>query len=428
MSTRRAHRAPFVIWYAAVALYLLDHPMLAPYVDRAFLPFILRVDAILVTGWLIIIGAALVLRRRRPGSPIFVHVTAQFLALQAAFASYAGGHHTSPLMASLLLTGASYGLLLLEKSQALAAIATFLLAVVGSTVAEQAGMIPYAPALATAPFTAGKLAGSWLIGAGAINFVGLLAAFLVVYFMIDRWQERELRLTQTGEQLARAMDLISRYVAAQVAEQIRLGNYGAVDRHERRRLTIFFSDIKDFSEVADRVEPEDLSRILNEYLSDMSEIAERHGGTIDKFVGDAIMILFGAPLATSDRDHALRAVRMAIEMQERALELRQRWSREGFEDTFHVRIGVNTGVASVGNFGSRGRMDYTAIGRQVNLAARLQARCEPDRILIGHSTWVLVRDAIPCSAKGELEVKGAHHPVKVYEVDANAAAALAHAL
>lgn len=148
----------------------------------------------------------------------------------------------------------------------------------------------------------------------------------------------------------------------------------------------------------------------------MTSVAERHGATIDKFVGDAIMIFFGAPDATTDQDHALRAVRMALEMQERMTELRRRWSAVGFDRPFAIRMGINTGMASVGNFGAKGRVDYTAIGRQVNLAARLQAACRPGRVLLSRPTWMLVRDQIPCVPKGEIELRGIHHPVQVYEV------------
>jgi len=246
----------------------------------------------------------------------------------------------------------------------------------------------------------------------AILFAGL---FLVDY-VVGRWRAREADLAKATDQLARANELISRYVAVQVAQQIRAGNYGAVDRHDRRKLTLFFSDIKGFTEIADTIEPEDLSRILNEYLSEMTGIAERYEATVDKFVGDAMMVFFGAPLATHDRDHALRAVRMAMEMQGRLDELRMKWVAEGIEEPFQIRIGINTGVASVGNFGSKGRVDYTAIGRQVNLAARLQVNCDPGKILISHSTWSLVHTEIECVAKGEIQVKGFHQPVKVYEV------------
>jgi len=244
----------------------------------------------------------------------------------------------------------------------------------------------------------------------------MLVMLALIYFIIDRWQDREEKLVATSEQLARANDLISRYVASQLAEQIRAGSYEAVEKHDRRRLTLFFSDIKDFAETADHVEPEDLSEVLNEYLSEMATVGERYGGTIDKFVGDAVMIFFGAPASTNDRDHALRAVQMAVEMQERMVTLRQKWRRDGFERPFEIRIGINTGQASIGNFGSKSRMDYTAIGRQVNLAARLQTHCEPGKILISHSTWVLVQEHVACVPQGELQVKGFQNPVKVYEV------------
>jgi class 3 adenylate cyclase len=108
---------------------------------------------------------------------------------------------------------------------------------------------------------------------------------------------------------------------------------------------------------------------------------------------------------------------MAQEMQSRVADLQTKWRRAGIERPFEVRIGVNTGVASVGTFGARQRMDYTAIGRQVNLASRLQVACAPGRILLSQPTWLLVQDVVHCVPKGEIEVKGIHHPVTVYEVD-----------
>jgi class 3 adenylate cyclase len=239
---------------------------------------------------------------------------------------------------------------------------------------------------------------------------------LIIYFVIDRWHDRERKLEVIGEQLGRANEVISRYVASQLAEQVRNGNYTMLERHERRRLTLFFSDIEDFATIADQMEPEDLSALLNDYLSEMTAIAERFGGTIDKFVGDAIMIFFGAPDATTDSDHALRAVRMAVEMQQRLAELRERWTRQGIARPFHVRMGINTGVVSIGAFGSHSRLEYTAIGRHVNLAARLQAQCERDCVLLSHSTWVHVQDTIGAVAKGEISLRGFQQPVVAYEV------------
>jgi class 3 adenylate cyclase len=109
---------------------------------------------------------------------------------------------------------------------------------------------------------------------------------------------------------------------------------------------------------------------------------------------------------------------MAMEMQHRMRQLYEHWRNRGVEQPFVIRIGINTGIANVGAFGARGRMDYTAIGRQVNLAARRQVKCEPGSILLSHATWTLVKDDIACVAKGEVQVKGFHHPIQVYQVEA----------
>lgn len=287
---------------------------------------------------------------------------------------------------------------------------------------ELYGKVPLAPVILQRTLEA-SLAPGWYIGSYIVVFSVLLYVFFLVQLAVwarDNQQKRleaaHQLLSQTSTELARANEMISRYVASQVAEKIRSGQYDEVSRHDRRKLTLFFSDIKDFTMLAERLEPEDLSARLNEYLSEMSTIANRHGGTIDKFVGDAIMILFGAPVPIAENEQALRAVHMGAEMQERLAALRDRWVRDGMEYEVAIRIGINTGQATVGNFGSPERMDYTAIGRQVNLAARLQAHCEPGRILVSHATYVLIRDVIPCAPKGEIQVKGFEHPVRVYEV------------
>jgi len=107
---------------------------------------------------------------------------------------------------------------------------------------------------------------------------------------------------------------------------------------------------------------------------------------------------------------------MALAMQRRVRELQARWFAAGIEEPFQIRIGINTGMASVGDFGSAGRIAYSAIGTQTNLASRIQAACTPGRILISHSTWALVHDVFPCVERGSIEVKGLHYPVRVYEV------------
>lgn len=409
---------PLATWYALAARFVLSHPEEFPWFDAAYIEFAAAVQLGFIGSWVAVIVLGVALRRRRPDTRWLVYVTLELYFVGTLLVSSFLGLHTNNLVPIILLAGAAVGSMLFDRRPVALGMASFVVVMVAMTVAEQAGYIRYAPALAAAPFRDGHLDKWWLASAGAIDFSTLLGLAALIYFIVGRWREREDQLAQASDQLSRANDLISRYVANQVAEQILSGNFGAVDRHARRKLTLFFSDIKGFSDVADTIEPEELSRVLNEYLSEMTEIAERYEATVDKFVGDAMMVFFGAPTATHDRDHALRAIRMAIEMQARLAELRIKWAREGIEEPFHVRIGINTGVASVGNFGSKGRVDYTAIGRQVNLAARLQVNCDPDKILLSHTTWAMVQDDIPCIPKGEIQVKGFHQPVKVYEVAA----------
>ena len=408
---------PFAVWHVAVEYYFLLHPTVATFVDRAFIQRTLLLQAIVwIGGWLAVIAVGLLIRRRSPSNALLVTVTVQLYCIAAPLLSYCLGLYTSNYTGAVGLAGAVVGFMFFGNRQIFAGIASFILLLVGTTVGEQLGLIPYAPLMAVAPFSNGRLATSWLLGPGMLTTVIEVFGICLIYYIIAEWRDREQALAHAHQQLTHASDIISRYVASQLAERILAGNYEGLNRHDRRKLTLFFSDIKDFAETADHVEPEDLSEVLNDYLSEMALIAERHGGTIDKFVGDAVMVFFGAPNSTTDHDHALRAVRMAVEMQERMAALRHKWLRNGFERPFQVRIGINTGQASIGNFGSKGRMDYTAIGRQVNLAARLQAQCEPGKVLITHSTWVLVQDHVECIPKGEIQVKGFQNPVTVYEV------------
>ena len=180
---------------------------------------------------------------------------------------------------------------------------------------------------------------------------------------------------------------------------------------------MFFSDIKDFTQTTDAMEPEDMGQLLNEYFSSMNDIIQKYEGTLANITGDALFVFFGAPDSTNDRDQAMRCVRMAIEMQHKMAALQQKWFNEGIEHRLQIRCGINTGMATVGSFGSKHRSEYSAMGMQVNLASRLETACKPGGILISHSTWALVNDQIDFLSAETIEVKGFTRPVRAYEVD-----------
>ncbi len=259
---------------------------------------------------------------------------------------------------------------------------------------------------------------------GGVEFGGDLASVIVFYLALvaspaiyrrisissdDRLKEEKRKVSVLSEKLRV-------FLPAQFVESLASGDRDTEPDYRRRRLTIFFSDVQGFTKWTDRLEPEEVREILNHYLTEMSAIAGKWGGTIDKFIGDALMIFFGDPEFTNDKDHALRCVKMAVEMQAKMRELREGWRKMAYDEPLNIRIGINTGWATVGNFGSKDRLNYTALGSAVNLASRLESACAPDKITVSHTTCLLVSDEIECESKGEIAVKGFPEPVKIYEV------------
>jgi class 3 adenylate cyclase len=224
-------------------------------------------------------------------------------------------------------------------------------------------------------------------------------------------------LETANEFLASLSMKISRYLSPQIYKSIFSGQKEVAIQTERKRLTIFFSDIKDFTATTERLQPEQVTRLLNEYFTEMSNIALRHGGTIDKFVGDAMLIFFGDPESRGEAEDARACLRMAIEMQQRLRHLNAKWRDEGVEHPFRVRMGINTGYCNVGNFGSADRMDYTIIGAEANLAARLQGIAEPGQIVVSYETYALVRHLITAHTLPAITMKGISREVVPYAVD-----------
>ena len=209
---------------------------------------------------------------------------------------------------------------------------------------------------------------------------------------------------------------LSKYLSPQVYRSIFSGQKNVQIEANRKKLTVFFSDIKDFTELTDRLEPEVLSSLLNSYLNEMSKIALKYGGTIDKFVGDAILIFFGDPETKGEKADATSCVLMALEMRERMKFMRQIWEDEGISKPLNIRIGINTGYCNVGNFGSEDRLDYTIIGGEVNLASRLESNASVGQILVSHETYSLIKNSITCEEREEINVKGLAHKVRTYQV------------
>ncbi len=255
-------------------------------------------------------------------------------------------------------------------------------------------------------------AGGDLLGLGTVN-----------YDITERMRAAAelLEAKQNAEEQAQVLEAVSsqlaKYISPQLYRAIFSGEQKVEIESKRKKLTVFFSDIADFTEITDQLESEELTALLNQYLTEMSRIAQEYGANFDKFIGDAMMFYFGDPESRGVKEDAAACVRMALAMQRRVGELQQEWRELGVERPFEIRIGINTGYCTVGNFGSEDRMDYTIIGSEVNLAARLQSHAEVGGILLANETYALVKDWLAADQGDALTVKGFAKPVTTFRVE-----------
>jgi class 3 adenylate cyclase len=227
-------------------------------------------------------------------------------------------------------------------------------------------------------------------------------------------EEQKALVDEKSRMLELLSSKLSKYLAPQVYQSIFSGHRDVSLETTRKKLTVFFSDLKDFTQITDDLEPEDLADLLNEYFTEMSKIALEHGATIDKFIGDAMLMFFGDPDTKGVEGDAAACVAMAIAMQRRMRELQHAWRTRGIQQPLRMRIGINTGYCNVGNFGSTDRMDYTIIGNEVNLAARLEEHANADGILLSYETYALVRASVTADEWPAIEVKGMRREIRPY--------------
>jgi class 3 adenylate cyclase len=226
-------------------------------------------------------------------------------------------------------------------------------------------------------------------------------------------QRLEARVEEQMGELVRTGEL-KRFLPQQVAQGLLDGQVGP--GFERRKVTLLFADMVGFTDLSDSLEPEELSAVLNEYLREMTAVAVTHGGTLDNFIGDGLMVLFGAPERAEEQVQAWSAVRAALAMRERAGELAARIRSRGIPADLQVRVGINTGHCTVGVFGSDVLRAYKAVGFAVNISSRLQHEAAPGSILCGFRTYALVKDRVEAVQREPLVVKGSARPIEAWEI------------
>lgn len=233
----------------------------------------------------------------------------------------------------------------------------------------------------------------------------------------DNLNEKKIeeRYTDTiNLKIAWLRDLISayeRYLPARVIEKIRLNPKAKRIEGERRNITVLFADLSGFTALSETMDAEEIANIINDFFTRMVKIVHKYEGSVDKFLGDALMVLFGAPVAHHDDPE--RAVRVALEMQE---EMKRFNAEKNFASPLSMSVGINTGPAVALNVGSEERMEYTVIGDTVNLAARLESVSGPGEIIISHFTYEKIADIVDAEKRPSVKVKGKRKPVANYLV------------
>lgn len=252
-----------------------------------------------------------------------------------------------------------------------------------------------------------------------VGFLCLITYFGVgSFYQLSQVQYMASKKNHYYEQMNRYMEFanqLSRYAPVQLWQSIMKGESEAKIEYKRKKLTIFFSDIQGFTELSETLIPDDLAFLLNDYLSHMTEIAKQYEATVDKFMGDAILIFFGDPHSEGVEQDAKVCLEMAMVMRQQMKLLRERWIKMGYPP-LHIRMGISTGYCHVGNYGAAHRMAYTIVGRDANLAARLQSAAEVDEILISDDTHKLIKNDYLCAPKAPIYLKGIQGPVRTWQV------------
>ena len=229
-------------------------------------------------------------------------------------------------------------------------------------------------------------------------------------------QEAYDSLKEKNTKLEKISNRLAKYLSPQIYKNIFEAETEQTNDYKRKKLTVFFSDIKGFTDLSDSLDPDLLAELINDYLSAMTEIALKYGGTIDKFIGDAVLIFFGDPESDGLKKDASKCLSMAIAMQNKVAELDRNWREDrGITEGLKVRMGISTGYCTVGNFGSVQRVDYTVLGSTVNLASRLESICQPNKILVAPETKTLLEKEFKFEAQEAVELKGLNMPVTPYQ-------------
>jgi len=350
------------------------------------------------------------LRRRSPENHAFAHILLQYNAIHMAGICYAFGPvtHPGPFLFSMALGTLNF--LLFERAVALPWAITFTVLMVASTIATWLGWIPYAPLYSTSPFSGGGIEPFYLIGTATFVLLLFLGVLFLISYIFSRWRDREAKVAEMTMLLKK---MFGRYLSTEVMTSL-IENPSALELGgERRRVTIMMTDLRGFTALSERLQPEQVVQMLNAYFEVMVDVILRYNGTINEIIGDALLVIFGAPQEMPDRSQ--RAIACAIAMQN-AMSRVNRENRDQGLPELEMGIGLNEAEVIVGNIGSSKRSKYAVVGSGVNMASRIESYTVGGQILISESVRQEAGDILRIDSQLEVLPKGAETPIKIYEI------------
>ncbi len=360
--------------------------------------------------WIIFLVFGFWLRGRYPDNRPFTHVMIQYNAISVSFICYVFGSVTHPGPFLLGMTLGTLNFLLFELKLALPWLVTFTVLTLISSIAIWAGVIPYAPLFASSAFSNGKISPLYFVGTILLVMTVFLLMLILVAYIFTRWRDREKKVAEMTDLLKK---MFGRYLSTEVMNSMIENPLALEMGGERRSVTIMMTDLRGFTALSERLEPERVVQMLNSYFEVMVEEILKYNGTINEFIGDALLVIFGAPQEMPER--AEMAIACAIAMQNAMGRVNAENRQNGLPE-LEMGIGLNEAEVVVGNIGSSKRSKYTVVGSGVNMTSRIESYSVGGQILISESVRRQADGMLRVDAQREVLPKGAETPLMIYEV------------
>jgi adenylate cyclase len=364
--------------------------------------FVLLFSLLFGIGWLT--------RRSNPENRWLAYACAISIAVHDAWFVGGVGHSTSSGAFLTLFLMALIGLLFFDFRFTLLVIVSWFVVLGAEIAAEQTGLIPYASALVHSPHMNGKIDPWWMWASLAISVSITVLMLLMFGYVLNRWRKREKEVKELSEFLK---NMFGRYLSTEVMESL-LENPAAMELGGKRRtVTIMMTDLRGFTAQAERLQPEQVVHMLNTYFESMVDVVLKYNGTINEIVGDALLVIFGAPQEMPNR--AQHAVACAIEMQNTIRQVNAQNLKMGLPE-LEMGIGLNDAQVIVGNIGSTKRSKYAVVGSGVNMTSRIESYTVGGQILISETVHREAGEVLRIDGQMDVVPKGAEGPIRIYEV------------